>query len=209
MGLLLSRGRIQSIRPWTPDGIAVQLFFHTKGTRQLWKHEALGELLLMVNLAFLLAGSNLGDRKDNLEYATSSLAMAGTVLKISSYFETEPVGYLDQPWLINQAIELETMLTPSELLLCCQRIETCRGRIRAFPNAPRTLDIDILLYGNLSVTQEDLIIPHPRLAERKFVLEPLAQIAPDVVHPLLKKSIQSLLEACPDLSIVRQIDGLT
>jgi 2-amino-4-hydroxy-6-hydroxymethyldihydropteridine diphosphokinase len=161
-----------------------------------------------MNIAFLLAGSNLGDRKDNLEYAASSLATAGTVLKISSYFETEPVGYLNQPWFFNQAIELETFLTPSELLLCCQRIETCRGRIRTFPNAPRTLDLDILLYGDLSVIQEDLIIPHPRLAERRFALEPLAQIAPDAVHPLLKKSIQSLLETCPDLSTVRLIDGL-
>jgi 2-amino-4-hydroxy-6-hydroxymethyldihydropteridine diphosphokinase len=161
-----------------------------------------------VTIAFLLAGSNLGDRKDNLEYAASSLATAGTVLKISSFFETEPVGYLNQPWFFNQAIELETFLTPSELLLCCRQIETCRERIRTFPNAPRTLDLDILLYGVLSVNQEDLIIPHPRLAERRFALEPLAQIAPDIVHPLLKKTIQSLLEACPDLSKVRLIEAI-
>jgi 2-amino-4-hydroxy-6-hydroxymethyldihydropteridine diphosphokinase len=160
-----------------------------------------------VNIAFLLAGSNLGNREDNLNYAANSLATAGTVLKISSYFETEPVGYLNQPWFFNQAIELETFLTPSELLLCCQRIETCRGRTRTFPNAPRTLDLDILLYGDLSVNREDLIIPHPRLAERKFALAPLAQIAPDIVHPLSKKSIRSLLEACPDLSKVRMIDA--
>jgi 2-amino-4-hydroxy-6-hydroxymethyldihydropteridine diphosphokinase len=160
-----------------------------------------------VQIAFLLAGSNLGDRKDNLEYAVGSLAVAGTVLKISSCFETEPVGYLDQPWFFNQAIELETSWTPDELLLCCQRIETCRERIRTFPNAPRTLDLDILLYGDLSINQKDLVIPHPRMAERRFVLEPLAQIAPEVVHPLLKKSIRSLLETCPDVSKVRILNS--
>jgi 2-amino-4-hydroxy-6-hydroxymethyldihydropteridine diphosphokinase len=159
----------------------------------------------MLNRAFLLAGSNVGDRKTNLEEAVLSLATAGTVLKISSYFETEPVGYLNQPWFLNQAIEIETFLTPSELLLCCRQIETKGGRIRTFQNAPRTLDLDILLYGDLLINQEDLIIPHPRLAERKFALEPLAQIAPEAMHPLLKKSIQSLLEACPDSSKVRLV----
>jgi 2-amino-4-hydroxy-6-hydroxymethyldihydropteridine diphosphokinase len=160
-----------------------------------------------MQIAFLSAGSNLGDRKNNLEYAARSLAAAGTVLKISSCFETEPVGYLDQPWFFNQAIELKTSWTPDELLLCCQRIEACCGRIRTFPNAPRTLDLDILLYGDLSINQKDLIIPHPRMAERRFVLEPLAQIAPDLMHPLLKKSIRSLLETCPDISKVKILNS--
>jgi 2-amino-4-hydroxy-6-hydroxymethyldihydropteridine diphosphokinase len=159
--------------------------------------------------AFLLAGSNLGNRESNLEFAISSLAVAGAVLKTSSTFETEPVGYLNQAWFFNQAIGLDTDLTPSELLQCCQRIESRCGRIRTFPNAPRTLDLDILLYGDLLVNQEDLIIPHPRLAQRKFALEPLAQIAPDVLHPALKKTIRSLLEACPDISKVRLVEGLS
>jgi 2-amino-4-hydroxy-6-hydroxymethyldihydropteridine diphosphokinase len=165
--------------------------------------------MLRVDKAFLLAGSNLGNRQDNLEYAVHSLAAAGAVLKISSYFETEPVGYQDQPWFYNQAIELETSLAPSDLLICCQRIEALCGRVRTFPNAPRTLDIDILLYGDLLLNLENLIIPHPRMAERKFVLAPLAQIAPDVVHPFLKKSIRSLLETCPDSSQVRMAGGHT
>ena len=152
--------------------------------------------------AFVLAGSNLGERKANLDFAVSSLARGGRVLKTSSCFETEPVGYGDQPWFLNQAIELESELAPSELLSLCQNIEASCGRVRTFPNAPRTLDLDILLYGDLVLNQPDLVIPHPRLPERRFALE-LAQIAPDVVHPLLKKSIRSLLDTCTDLSEVR------
>ncbi len=153
--------------------------------------------------AFISAGTNLGDRKANLEFARSSLAKEANVRRSSSYFETEPVGFLDQPWFLNIAVELETRLAPSELLSYCQEIERSRGRIRTFPNAPRILDLDILLYGDEIINQEGLIIPHPRLPERRFALEPLAEIAPDVVHPVLKKSIRFLLEACPDRSEVR------
>lgn len=149
-----------------------------------------------------MAGSNLGNRKANLEFALSSLAKDAIVLKSSSYFETEPVGFLDQPWFLNIAVELETRLEPLELLSFCQEIERSRGRVRTFPNAPRILDLDILLFGDNIINQKDLIIPHPRLPERRFVLEPLAQIAPDVLHPVLRKSIRSLLEACPDQSEV-------
>ncbi len=154
---------------------------------------------------FILAGSNLGDRKANLEFALSSLAREATALKASPYYETEPVGFRDQPWFLNQAVELETLLTPTELLLFCQEIETSGGRIRTFPNAPRTLDLDILLYGGMVVNRDDLVIPHPRLAERRFALEPLAQIAPHFVHPVLGKTVRSLLEACQDPSEVRII----
>jgi len=153
--------------------------------------------------AYILAGSNLGDRKANVRFALASLAKGGTILKISSFFETEPVGFSDQPWFLNLAIALETMLPPSELLSICQSIENSCGRVRSFPNAPRTLDLDILLYGKAVINEPDLIIPHPRLPERRFALEPLAQIAPDFMHPVLKKTIQSLLEACSDRSEVR------
>jgi 2-amino-4-hydroxy-6-hydroxymethyldihydropteridine diphosphokinase len=151
----------------------------------------------------LSTGSNLGDRKANLEFAQRELAKGGTVVKASSYFETEPVGYVDQPWFLNQVIEMETHLTPFELLSLCLSIEVSRGRIRTFANAPRTLDIDILLYGDFVLNEQDLIIPHPRLAMRKFVLVPLAQIASDAIHPVLKQTIQSLLDACADSSAVR------
>ncbi len=155
--------------------------------------------------AFISAGTNLGDRKANLDFAVSSLERGGAVERISSCFETEPVGFLEQPWFLNQAIALETHLTPSGLLELCQEIELSRGRIRTFPNAPRTLDLDILFYGNVIVHLENLIIPHPRIPERRFVLEPMAEIAPDFVHPVLKKSIRSLLEACSDPSRVRRV----
>ncbi|MEJ2247896.1 MAG: 2-amino-4-hydroxy-6-hydroxymethyldihydropteridine diphosphokinase, partial [Acidobacteriota bacterium] len=127
----------------------------------------------------------------------------GTVLQKSMYFETEPVGFTKQPWFLNLAIEFETRLTPIELLHLCLNIENSRARKRSFPNAPRTLDLDILFYGNAIIRQSNLIIPHPRLADRKFVLEPLAQIAPDLIHPVLKKSIRFLLKNCSDTSVVR------
>jgi 2-amino-4-hydroxy-6-hydroxymethyldihydropteridine diphosphokinase len=113
------------------------------------------------------------------------------------------VGFLDQPWFLNIAIELLTPLNPRDLLAFCLDIETSCGRTRMFPNAPRSLDLDILLYGEAVLKEEDLIIPHPRLPERKFVLMPLAEIAPKVIHPVLGKSILALLEACSDRSEVR------
>ena len=155
--------------------------------------------------AYISAGSNIGDRKASLESALTSLARQCDVKKVSSYFETEPVGYLDQPWFLNIAVAIETHLSPSELLHACKTIEESCGRIRTFPNAPRTLDVDILIYGDVVMNEPDLIIPHPRLAERRFVLVPLAEIARDVIHPVLKKSIQSLLDACPDTSEVRSV----
>ena len=153
--------------------------------------------------AFLLAGTNLGDRNSNLDFALRSLENSGSLRAISSRFETEPVGYREQPWFLNQAVELETALTPFELLSLCQHIEFSCGRVRTFPDAPRTLDLDIVFFGNMVIREENLIIPHPRIAERRFVLTPLAQIAPEFIHPVLKKTVQALLENCPDSSEVR------
>ncbi len=153
--------------------------------------------------AYICAGSNLGDRTSNLAYALQSLGSGGSVTTVSSYFETEPVGFRDQPWFLNIAIELSTTLSPFDLLALCMDIERSLGRTRPFQNAPRTIDLDILLYGDLILNHQELIIPHPRLHERKFVLTPLAQIAPELIHPVLKKSIRSLLQACADPSEVR------
>jgi 2-amino-4-hydroxy-6-hydroxymethyldihydropteridine diphosphokinase len=156
-----------------------------------------------IQKVYISTGSNLGDRKAYLDRAVSALARIGAISQISPCFETEPVGFPDQPWFLNQAIELETRLSPRRLLKYCQRIEASCGRSRTFPNAPRTLDIDILLYGDLLINSPDLVIPHPRLVDRRFVLEPLARIASHVMHPALGKSIGSLLEACRDSSEVR------
>ena len=160
---------------------------------------------MTVTKVYISAGSNLGDRETNLEFALRELEKSGTVRQVSSCFETEPVGYANQPWFLNLAIELETRLEPTDLLRVCLSIEDSRLRERSFPNAPRTLDLDILLYGDVIVRQEGLVIPHPRRTDRKFVLEPLARIAPDLIHPVFKQSIQSLLEACTDKSQVRRL----
>jgi 2-amino-4-hydroxy-6-hydroxymethyldihydropteridine diphosphokinase len=156
-----------------------------------------------MQVAYISAGSNLGDRIANLSFALESLKRAGSVMRVSSVFETEPVGFSDQPWFLNLAIELQTALQPRQLLHVCQEIEAARERVRTFANAPRTLDLDILFWGDAVMCEADLIIPHPRLSERRFVLAPLAQIAPDVLHPTLKKSIRSLLEDCTDTAEVR------
>jgi 2-amino-4-hydroxy-6-hydroxymethyldihydropteridine diphosphokinase len=158
-----------------------------------------------MSIAYISAGSNLGDRKANLNFGAQSLAKGGIVRKISSCFETEPVGYSGQPWFLNQVFELETLLPPHDLLLLCQGIELSRGRERPFPNAPRTLDLDILLFDNRIIEEKDLTIPHPRLMERKFVLEPFVEIAPEVHHPISGKTIQELLSVCPDLSATHRV----
>jgi 2-amino-4-hydroxy-6-hydroxymethyldihydropteridine diphosphokinase len=158
--------------------------------------------------AFLSAGSNLGDRRSILQSALAALREAGAVpVQISSCFETEPVGFLGQPWFLNLALEIQTLSTPIELLEICQAIETAQGRIRPFLNGPRTLDLDILLYGDLIMNDTRLQIPHPRMADRRFVLVPLEQIAPGLLHPVLGRSIRSLLESCPDSSTVRICPG--
>lgn len=156
-----------------------------------------------MNIAYLAAGSNLGDRKGNLENGIKGLLKAGLVLRhISSVYETEPVGLLEQPWFLNIALEMETHLSPRELLVCCLEVESRSGRVRSFANAPRPLDLDILLYDDLIIDEPELRIPHPRMARRRFVLEPLSEIAPEVEHPELKVNIARLLSTCTDRSAV-------
>lgn len=159
--------------------------------------------MIETRIAFMSVGSNLGDREANLKGAIDGMCEAGiAVQRVSSIFETEPVGFLDQPWFLNIAVEGETRLGPRELLACLQKIEAAHGRVRLFPGAPRTLDVDILLFNNLIIDEPGLQIPHPRMTQRRFVLEPLAQIAPEVLHPVLKKTVRDLLTSCPDSSRV-------
>jgi 2-amino-4-hydroxy-6-hydroxymethyldihydropteridine diphosphokinase len=153
---------------------------------------------------YLSLGSNLGDRVKNLKQALTALACERlTTKRVSSFFETEPVGYREQPWFLNIAVAAETLLSPEDLLRRCLDVERVLGRVRDIQGGPRTVDIDILLYGDRIIKGETLVIPHPRMAERKFVLLPLSEIAPSAIHPVLGMTVDALLAACPDRSIVR------
>ena len=138
--------------------------------------------------AFLALGSNLGDRRKNLESAIAALEAEGLwIVRRSALYETEPLEFEAQPWFLNMALEVETRCFPIQLLAVLQRIEREMGRIRgreAVPKGPRTIDIDILLYGKTVLDVPQLTIPHPRMTERRFVLEPLLEIAPDLRHPV-------------------------
>jgi 2-amino-4-hydroxy-6-hydroxymethyldihydropteridine diphosphokinase len=160
-----------------------------------------------VNTVYLSLGSNLGDRKAHLDRALEQLPPAGVEVKrFSSVYETEPVGLRAQPWFLNLVVEGETDLFPLQLLRRLQSIEVAMGRRRSAANGgPRTIDIDILFYGNFIIESEALIVPHPRLAERRFVLEPLMDLAPDLRHPVSHLTVRQLLATTPDHSAVERL----
>jgi 2-amino-4-hydroxy-6-hydroxymethyldihydropteridine diphosphokinase len=143
-------------------------------------------------IVYLGLGSNLGDRRANLTAAAASLPPAATVLRASSIYETEPWGYLEQPTFLNQVLETETNLSPTDLLAALKRLEAGLGRQASFRYGPRLIDLDILLYDQLVLDLPDLVIPHPQLAQRAFTLVPLAELAPDLFHPRLKTSMAQL-----------------
>lgn len=134
-------------------------------------------------IIYLGLGANLGDRPANLLTATAALLPQVRVLRLSAVYETEPWGYPDQPAFLNQVIEAETELPPLELLAYLKQIEVTLGRQPSFQYGPRLIDLDILLYGDQVVELPELAIPHPHLAERAFVLVPLAELAPNLRHP--------------------------
>jgi 2-amino-4-hydroxy-6-hydroxymethyldihydropteridine diphosphokinase len=155
---------------------------------------------------FLGLGSNLSDGAENLGEAIRRLKKAPMkVVRASSVYFTEPVGMTDQPWFINQVLEIETNLTPWGLLVLLQSIEKKMGRTKRIPKGPRIIDLDILLAGDTMIVTPDLTIPHPRMALRNFVLIPLAEIAPRAVHPILRKSVATLSANSLDRSIVQRI----
>ncbi len=152
-------------------------------------------------IAYIGIGSNLGNRKENCEKAVNLLSQKGIkVLKRSSFYETEPWGVKEQPKFINAALEVETDLEPEELLKTIKGIESDLGRGSVIRWGPRLIDLDILLYNDLVVKTNNLEIPHPGVKNREFVLKPLSEIAPDKIHPVLKKSIESLLLECLESS---------
>lgn len=147
----------------------------------------------MTTIAYIGIGSNMDDRKANCRKAIEFVGDVGRVISVSSFYYTEPVGYKEQDDFINAVAAVKTDRSPSELLALCRFIENGLGRTRTVRWGPRTVDLDILLYGDLILKQPDLIIPHPLMATRKFVLAPLVEIAPMVVHPVLNKTAGQLL----------------
>ncbi len=189
--ILLKYPRIEGIKvlikkPWAPIGkaldyvaVEVERFWHT---------------------AYIAMGSNLGDKEQNLNGAIDKINALNTtkVSKRSNLYETKPVGYADQDNFLNAALEIKTLLTPQQLIKELLKIESELKRERTIKWGPRTIDLDVLLYDNIVTCTEEIIIPHPRMQDRMFVLKPLSDIAPYVVHPILNKRIVTLIEELPE-----------
>lgn len=151
-------------------------------------------ILVSMRGIYLGLGSNLGDRLGNLTRAVEALPPRINLVSASPIYETDPWGYLEQPKFLNQVVEVETSMKPHHLLAYLKQIERKMGRGISFRNGPRLIDIDILLYGDLILDEEGLVIPHPRMHERAFVLKPLSDLRPDLSHPVIGKSIRSILQ---------------
>ena len=156
---------------------------------------------------FIGLGSNLGNKEENIIKAIDLIRKRFKILNVSSLYETEPIGYKQQDWFLNCAMKINTNLKPQELLIFLQSIEKKLGRIRTIKDGPRTIDLDILFYNNKIINENNLIVPHSRLHERLFVLEPLKEICPNFVHPVLKKSVEEIYSMADDTKIVKKLEA--
>lgn len=156
-------------------------------------------------IAYIGIGSNRGDRLGYCQKAADAIRhfRDTTVVRLSSYYETEPLEVSDQDWFINGVVAIRTALTPQELLSACQKVEQDLGRVRTVRYGPRTVDLDLLLYGERIVSTDRLTLPHPKLHLRRFVLVPMVEIAPKAVHPVLHQTMAELLERVQDHHPVR------
>ena len=161
---------------------------------------------ISMNSAWLLTGGNLGNRKQNLAKARELINMnCGSIIKSSSLYETAAWGKTDQPSFLNQALEVNTSLTARQLMRCILKAEKMMGRIRKEKYGPRVIDIDILLFNNEEHNYPFLKLPHPEMQNRRFALLPLAEIAPNLIHPVFNKTITELLNECEDKLEVKKI----
>ncbi len=155
-----------------------------------------------MKIAYLALGTNIGDRLANLADARARIAASQIrIVRESSVYETAPREMLDQPYFLNQVIEVETDAMPRALLSKLKKIERAMGRRKIIAKGPRVIDLDIVLFGNFVIDLEGLQIPHPRMNDRRFVLEPLAELAPDLRHPITKKTIREMLAQVSDQAV--------
>lgn len=159
----------------------------------------------MQKTVYLSLGSNIGDREANLRTAIEKMKAFGNPAAVSSFYETEPVEVSSQPWFLNCAIKFETEKMPRQLIAAILSLEQEMGRQRKQKYGPRVIDIDILFFGSSIVELPSLTVPHPKLQQRRFVLEPLAEIAPEVRHPVLKRTVRELRDALPPGQTVRKL----
>jgi len=156
---------------------------------------------------YLGLGSNLGNRRENLDKALDFLGQRLRIGQVSSLYDTEPVDNLDQPRFVNMVCQVFTRLSPEELLTLAKGIELKLGRVGGSSNDPRPIDIDILFHGDRVIERENLVIPHPRLVQRAFVLVPLAEIAPGLIHPVNGKTVRELLDGITETQGVLKLEN--